>query len=195
MKLFKMLKNFSIDPVNMLSKKLVSMDIYDSDQLLDHLKRLPYGRNSDRANYNLVLTENKGTCATKHAFFKQVANENSIESIKLFIGVYAMNEDNTPGIGAVLDPYDLDYIPEAHTYVRVNDTILDITRDVESVTPFSDSLLYEEEIQPQQIGAHKVKLHQDYLRSWIIKNQCKFDFETLWGIREKCILALSKNQP
>ena len=105
-----------------------------------------------------------------------------------------MNSINTPKITTVLDTYQLDYIPEAHCYLKVNDTIKDITfnKSNNEQPAFAKSLLYEEFILPEQIGTYKITCHQAFLKSWIIKEKVPLDFEELWRVRELCIDQLSK---
>jgi len=66
-----------------------------------HVKDLPYGRTSDKSSLLNVLTEQKGTCSTKHALLKALADEQSLD-ILLTIGIYPMRETNTPGVGEIL---------------------------------------------------------------------------------------------
>ena len=40
------------------------------EELIVKVKNLPYGRNANRYDFSLVLSENKGTCSSKHAFLK-----------------------------------------------------------------------------------------------------------------------------
>src|SRR5215813_13450772 len=82
-----------------------------------YLYQLPYGRNTNRADYRLVLVENRGTCSTKHALLAELAREQGLPVV-LTLGIYEMHERNTPGVGVVLDRYGLLYIPEAHCYLR-----------------------------------------------------------------------------
>ena len=67
-----------------------------------HVRSLPYGRNSDRSDWRLVLAEGRGTCSTKHALLSELARENG-RHVALVLGVYEMDGGNTPRIGAVLD--------------------------------------------------------------------------------------------
>nr|WP_321245516.1 hypothetical protein [uncultured Psychroserpens sp.] len=189
-----MVKNFKLSQKESLSKQCVSLGLTDFDAVYNYMKQLPYGRNSNRSNYKLVLKENKGTCSTKHAFLKAVAIENNTEDLKLCLGIFKMNRDNTPKISAVLDRYQLDYIPEAHCYLKVSDTIKDITfNDSHNELPaFAQSLLHEEFILPEHIGEYKVNLHQTFLKSWIIKENIPLTFDELWKVRELCIAQLSK---
>ena len=72
------------------------------DELIEKVKNIPYGRNANRYNFSLVLSENKGTCSSKHAFLKDFADKNEIENVKLYIGIFKMNEVNTPKLGDLL---------------------------------------------------------------------------------------------
>ncbi len=183
--------NFSLSLNSSLSKLLIDKGIVDFKSAITYVNQLPYGRTSDRSDYPLIISENKGTCSTKHAFLKQLAVENNQETVALFIGIYQMNEINTKGVGSILNNHQLNYIPEAHTYLKINGNILDITRTTENDTSFEDSLLIEQEILPYQIADFKVQWHQNFLKKWILNEQLPYSFEKIWNIREKCIEALS----
>lgn len=98
---------------SLLSFKLLNFGITNYKDTLTFIQNLPYGRNSNRSDYSLVLKELKGTCSTKHAFLAELANQQNIPNIKLFVGVYNMCEENTPGIKAVLEKWQLPFLPEA----------------------------------------------------------------------------------
>jgi hypothetical protein len=53
----------------------------DFIELIEKVKHIPYGRNSNRYDFTLVISENKGTCSSKHAFLKDFANKNNIPNI------------------------------------------------------------------------------------------------------------------
>jgi hypothetical protein len=50
------------------------------ESLLEKVKVIPYGRNLNRHDFSLVLSENKGTCSSKHAFLKDFADKNNIKN-------------------------------------------------------------------------------------------------------------------
>ncbi len=159
-----------------------------------YLQRLPYGRNIDRANARLVLSEGRGTCSTKHALLAELAYEQQLP-LALTLGIYAMDERNTPGVGRVLDLYGLPFIPEAHCYLTYQGERIDITRSgVEPAEPITQ-FLAEETIAPEQIGDYKVQWHQRFLREWVVRaaGVGRRSFEEIWAIREACIAALNQN--
>lgn len=109
--------DYNLDADDRLTQLVRSKGIVTWSHLLRYVKHLPYGRITDKTDVSLMLKEHKGTCSTKHAFLKQIADCNSI-AVDLVIGMYKMTEENTPGIGTSLTAMDLNYIPEAHCYLR-----------------------------------------------------------------------------
>lgn len=109
-----------------------------------------------------------------------------------------MNGNNTPKIKSVLETLrepqseSLNYIPEAHNYLKFKNQILDFTKKNSSENDFIDDLLEEIEIQPHQINQFKIKFHKNYLKNWLVKNpQIPYFLDELWKIRELCIAHLS----
>jgi hypothetical protein len=157
-----------------------------------YVHALPYGRNSSRSDPLIVMRERRGTCSTKHALLKRLALEQRLE-ISLVIGIYNMTERNTPGVGRVLAASGLEYIPEAHCYLRYLGERIDVTREITGgpAEPIAE-FLHEEEIEPEQIGDYKIALHRRWMREWIASPEAPrgLGFDELWKIREACIAAL-----
>jgi len=153
------------------------------------VKKLPYRRNSRRSDYSLVLIEGQGVCSTKHASLADLASENSLP-VDLVLGIFEMTEANTPGVGKVLAAYGLEAIPEAHCFLRGPFGTIDVTMPADS--PSSAKIfIYEEVIQPDDIGEHKAAVHRRLLRAWARERKSDLDVGELWMIREECIAALS----
>jgi len=161
------------------------------DCLIEHVQYLPYGRNADRYDFSLVISERKGSCSSKHALLQKVADLNSIPNINLILGIYKMNNHNTPKIGNALSEHSIDYIPEAHCYLKINGIRTDITSINSNFETLEKDILIELEIEPQQVSEFKVTYHQEFLKQWIMDGNTPFDFETIWTIREQCITNLS----
>ena len=160
------------------------------ESLIENVKHIPYGRNSNRSDFSLVLSENKGTCSSKHAFLKNFANQNKIENVKLFIGIYKMNEQNTK-IGSILSDNNMDYIPEAHCYLSIDNQYVDVTTKDSDFEKLKNDILEEIEIEPFQVVDFKVNYHKEFIKKWLIENNIKFTFDEIWEIREQCIKSLS----
>jgi len=111
-------KDYKLVSKDGLTKLTNSIGIRTWNQLTKHIKNLPYGRNQNRTDFGLVLYEQKGTCSSKHALLKSIADLNNVPNIELIIGIYRMTESNTPRIGTELTKNAIEYIPEAHCYLK-----------------------------------------------------------------------------
>lgn len=182
-----------LQPGGHIAADFVARGITDFRAASRYLHHLPYGRNTDRSDFRLVLPQGRGTCSTKHALLATLAREQNLPVV-LTLGIYEMHERNTPGVGIVLKRYGLHYLPEAHCYLRYEGIPIDITRSGTEPTEPIDRFLYEEAIVPAQIGDYKVQLHQRFLRSWIANTDVVSgrSFAEVWKIREECILALAQ---
>lgn len=166
--------------------------ISDWNAMVQYIRRLPYGRNENRYDPSLVLTEERGTCSSKHALLKSIANLNGIPHVKLITGIYKMNEQNTPKIGSILQENGIAYIPEAHCYLLLNGHRIDLTTPNASFSKLEADLLQELELQPDQVGDFKVAYHKEYLQKWLPGSGLTIGFDELWQIREQCIRNLSE---
>lgn len=167
-------------------------DIEYWEDLLIFIRDLPYGRNTNREDFSLVIKELRGTCSSKHAFLKEIADRNGIENVKLILGIYKMNENNTPKIKNTISKIALDYIPEAHCYLKIENIVLDLTMNESNFEKIKDDVIKEIEINADDVGEFKVEFHKNYLKNWIEKENMKISFEEIWKQREKCIRKLEE---
>lgn len=183
--------NFNLTSSNLLTQKILKLGITNSFDLISFIQKMPYGRNTERGNLELMLSENRGTCSSKHAFIKAVAMENDVADLKLIIGMYKMTEANTPKIGDEISKNYLEYLPEAHCYLKYGDETLDITADNSDFDKIKADVLEEIEIEPHQIGQFKIDYHKDFIQKWIAQENLSLTLAEIWAIREKCIENLS----
>jgi hypothetical protein len=184
------LPDFPLRAIGRMSTRFVSLGLDTFREAAHRIWRLPYGRNSRRDDYTLVLSEGHGTCSTKHALLARLAEEHR-QPVELMLGIYEMNASNTPGIGAVLDKYGIAAIPEAHCYLRYRGARIDLTRADRDAGPDLE-FLHEERIAPDQIGRYKVALHKRFLEEWLGTSALagKLSLDELWSAREECVAAL-----
>ena len=174
-----------------LSNTLILLNVANFSEAIAYVRNLPYGRNSERNNYKLIIEEKRGTCSTKHAFIKALADENNID-LQLLIGIFLMTPANTPAISNILEKHNINAIPEAHCYLRYKNITFDITFPDHIVDPYELGILKEESIIPSQIGKYKVNFHREFIQDWIFAENLSISHEVLWHCREDCIQALSR---
>jgi hypothetical protein len=166
---------------------------YDYRAAARHVSHLAYGRNRDASDAMVVLSEQRGTCSTKHALLGRLAFEQRLH-VQLVLGIFEMSGKNTPGVGSVLQKHGLESLPEAHCYLRANGRRIDATRDFDGeLVTVSFDFLHEEEISTEQIGSYKTSVHQQFLRQWLAQAGTGrgWSLGEIWEIREECIRALS----
>ena len=184
--------NFNITSDREISQLFRQNQCFDFVSASEFVRNLPYQRNLNKDNLATVFTDNCGTCSTKHALLKKLAKENNQPDFKLILGIFRMNGEDTPKIKSVLHTQNLEYIPEAHNYLKFKNQILDFTKKNSSENDFINDLLEEIEIEPHQINQFKIEFHRNYLKNWLAENpQIPYSLEELWKIREECIKALS----
>lgn len=186
------MKNFEIISDKILSQKVLNVGVNNSLELIDFIQKMPYGRSSQRGNLELVISENRGTCSSKHALIKAIATENNVEDLKLVIGIYKMTEANTPKIGSEIQNNGLEYLPEAHCYLKYKNEAIDVTSVNANFDKIKSVILEEIEIEPKQIGQFKVDYHRTFIQKWIEQENLSLTLDEVWTIREKCIENLSQ---
>ncbi len=181
---------FSIQPGKEISNQFLQRGISSFEEACSYIKALPYGRNADKHDSLCVFKDQKGTCSTKHALLKRLAEENGQNDIELMMGIFRMNGQNTPQTEQVLSAYGLSYMPEAHNYLKYKDTVIDCTTSKQ--LDFQPDLMEESIIQPEQITDYKVAYHKLFLSEWLKMAQLSYSLYEIWAIREKCIAALGQ---
>jgi hypothetical protein len=184
------IKHLKFNSIDGLTSMVKSKSINNWSDLIEHIRNLPYGRNENRHDYSLVLKENKGTCSSKHALLMQIAELNNFKNVQLILGIYKMNHINTPGIEKTILENGLEYLPEAHCYLMVNNRRIDLTNRNSEIENLTNDILKEIEIKPEQVVNFKVEYHKNYLMNWINEKGIEMNFDQVWELREKCISKL-----
>ncbi len=179
----------SNDPLTKLAK---AKGVSSWNELTAYVSKLPYGRNKNRVDLSLVLTEEKGTCSSKHALLKKLADLNEVLGVRLILGIYKMTQTNTPDIGDELARHSIEYVPEAHCYLEIDGEKMDFTTHQSDFDRIRMAIVDEIEIAPEQVGVFKIEYHQHYIRKWLADTESQFTFDQFWSIREQCIENLSQ---
>lgn len=183
---------YPILPHTLISQAFLELGVTTFDEACLYIQNLPYKRNANKADVFCVLKEQCGTCSTKHAVLKQLADEMGLDEVQLICGIYKMNAVNTPAVATTLLLHQLEYIPEAHNYLKYKNQIFDFTK-TEAIN-FADDLIEEVVIVPSQIGEYKVKYHQQVLQKWLDNHpHIPYTLPELWTIREQCIQEIAKD--
>ena len=180
---------FQISGKSGLCNDVRSLGFESFEDLAGHIRALPYGRTANPNDPSAVLREGRGTCSAKHQLLAAVAQDCGHSEVQLTVGVYEMSEENTPGVGAVLNEASLTSIPEAHCYLSIEGERFDFTGlPAGSSSPFA-ALLAEHTVSPINLSQVKVALHQAAIAAWA--SERGIPKEAAWATREACIAALA----
>lgn len=187
------MKNFLIKNKEIVSGLFLERNITDFHSACLFISQLPYKRNYDKNNIHCVFDDLGGTCSTKHAVLRKLALENNQPNVKLILGIFQMDSEYTKKIKNTLEEFKLDYIPEAHNYLKIANEYFDFTKPESDYTQFKNKLLIEREIEFNEIADEKIIFHKNFLEKWIDTKLIPYTLNEIWNIREQCIKDLQKN--
>lgn len=175
-----------------ISDAFRNLNISDFHAACHYVHQLPYGRNASRSDFTLVLTEQKGTCSSKHALLSILAEENALQNVELIVGIFMLSAETHPQVAPVLEKYKLTNIPECHVYLRYKGKRFDYTFPSQTIAPIENKIVREQRIEPQQVIDWKIVIHKDYLTRWLARTpDLSYDLNQIWAIREEIIAHLS----
>ena len=187
------MKNFLIKNKGMISACFLEKNITDFYSACQYISKLPYKRNFEKNKIQCVFEDLGGTCSTKHAVLRKLALENNQPNVKLILGIFQMDSEYTNKIKNTLEEFKLDYIPEAHNYLKIDDEYFDFTKPESDYNQFKNKLLIEREIEFDEIVDEKIIFHKNFLQKWIDTELVSYNLDEIWDIRERCIKDLQKN--
>lgn len=186
------MKNFIIEAKGEVSAAFLKEGITDFKMACGFVSILPYRRNINKSEVTCILKDKFGTCSTKHAALRKLAIENNQYEIELVLGIFKMDAVYAPSIKNTLQRYQIDYIPEAHNYLKIDGSYYDFTYPNSSYSDFEDKLLSEQIIEFNQITEHKINLHQAFFSEWLKTANIPLSLIQIWAIREECIKDLQE---
>ena len=185
--------NFELVPGTTISDAFMAKGVTDFLSAANHIRDLPYGRNTNKANRLLVLSEGRGTCSGKHALLAELAEEH-LQPFELTFGFFKISTLTHPIVGPILEKHGLSYYPELHAYLVSNGSRYDFTGTENPVFPIFE-FLKELPVKPAQVESFKEQAHKEFLTTWLRSEGLthRLNLEQLWAIREKCIAARSRS--
>ncbi|MNU91155.1 hypothetical protein D3C71_810380 [compost metagenome] len=187
------MKNFELTSNEPYSAAFRNLGINTFVGACGFVAQLPYGRNANREDFSLVLSEKKGTCSSKHALLAEVALENAHPEIELIAGIFLMSGETHTKLTPFFENKPYDTLPECHCYLRFKGERFDFTDTSNALERISPKLVREQRIDPNQVSDWKVVIHKDYLQRWLNRNPALgMTLEDVWKEREEAISILSK---
>jgi len=185
--------NFELTSNEIYSSAFRELGIHDFHSACLYLQQLPYGRNANRHDFLLTLSEGKGTCSSKHAILAYLADENGQKEVELIVGIFLMSAETHPKLTNFFSDKSYDVIPEAHCYLRYQGERFDYTDSSNALDRIASRIIREQRAEPQQLVEWKPMIHKHYMEGWLKRNpKIEISIENLWKEREVAIEILSK---
>jgi len=167
--------------------------VHSFKEACDFIAKLPYGRNVNREDFGLVLSEEKGTCSSKHALLASLALENGHPEVELIAGIFLMSGETHARLADFFRDKSYPNIPECHCYLRFKGERFDFTDISNGLERIAPKLVREQRIDPGQVSDWKIVIHKDYLQRWLTRNPAfQMTLEAIWKDREEAIELLSQ---
>lgn len=183
--------DFELTSNEQFSSRFRELKITSFKDACDFVAELPYGRNANREDFGLVLSERKGTCSSKHALLASLALENGHPEIELIAGIFLMNEETHSKLSGFFVDKSYSTIPECHCYLRFNGERFDFTDTSDGLERIAPKLVREQRIDPNQVSDWKVMIHKHYLQGWLNRNpNLQLTLDEIWKDREEAIELL-----
>lgn len=183
--------NFPLEPWGELGAISIRKGLRDFHSATLHVWKLPYHRTDNPYDFTSVLKEGFGTCSTKHTFLAALAREHGLDNLQLEIIVFRMHKHNTPSLAQLLESYNMEAIPEAHTRLIWHEKAYDFTYPHTNLLIAPEDILEIHIAYPSQMPLYKDHIHKNILAQW--SQRYGYDPDIMWKLREACIEHLQKN--
>ncbi len=185
--------DFELSSDQIYSSRLRELKITSFKEACNFIAKLPYGRNANREDFGLVLSEMKGTCSSKHALLASLALENGHPEVELIAGIFLMNEETHSLLSGFFADKNYPNIPECHCYLRFQGERFDYTDGSNRMEVIAPKIVREQRIDPNQVVDWKIMIHKHYLQGWLTRNPAfQMTLEEIWRDREEAIGLLGK---
>ncbi len=185
--------DFKLSSNDMYSRAFRELGVHTFSEACEYIQQLPYGRNANRHDFLLTLSEGKGTCSSKHAILAYLADENGQKDVELIVGIFLMSVETHPKLTDFFSDKLYDSIPEAHCYLRYNGERIDYTDSSNALQRIAPKIVREQRAEPQQLVEWKPMIHKHYMEGWLKRNpHIELTVEELWKEREVAIEILGK---
>lgn len=165
-----------------ISQKFSGLNINTFLDACRYVHELPYGYNSDKDDLMTLFKDNMGTCTSKHAVIGTLAAELDIP-IGKNVGIYRMTPEIVTGTDAILEKYNLPYVPMLHCFLVYDIYRVDLTEGNRNGKNCAiDEFLYTEKVIPNIPARDEYRLYRKALKDRILP------LEELSGIDMKRIL-------
>jgi hypothetical protein len=183
---FRALPQFNLSESSPTAHFFLDLDIADFHRAARHVSTLPFVDGAEREDWDERVLDGQGTRAAAHTLLARLAAEHGVP-VKLMLGIYEINEVNTPAAGAVLRRFGMTEVLDADCHLAYDGERLLLTP---GVSLDDRNFLHEDPITPDLIGAYKLVVYQRFLWDWTLARG--LEIGTVWEVRQACVASLAE---
>lgn len=172
-----------------LTGSIIYKGITSFEELVAAVHTMPYVRTKTKTLAAPWL-EQQGTCSSKHAFLRHVAELNDLPAVELILCMFKLSPVTHPAVATVFLDISLQYIPEAHCYLTIEGIPTDITFPGQSLLLDEEVILERKVVSADYIMKSKVAYHKAFIDRWLTTQAFSTTVAEVWEYRERCIAAL-----
>lgn len=147
---YDLLPTTEITGTGLLTKVFIDLGISNFKDASMFVHNAEYGYNSNYEDKLIFFKEKKGSCTSKHAVIGGLAEELHIPMTKE-VAIYKFTEEVATGANAILNKYNVPYVPMVHCYLVDNSHKFDLTEGNHNGKnrPIGEDLvIYTEKVNP-----------------------------------------------
>ena len=183
---FRSLPQLRLSESSGTARLFLDLDIADFHRAARRVSALPFVDGAERRDWDERVPDGQGTRAAGHALIARLAAEHGMP-VQLMLGIYEMNDANTPKVAGMLRHFVLPAVMDADCHLRYDGKRLLLTP---GVCIEKRTFLHEEPITPKQIGAYKLAVYQRHLWDWALARDMTVG--AAWEARQACVAALAE---
>ncbi|MGE3512168.1 MAG: hypothetical protein AB7N65_25165 [Vicinamibacterales bacterium] len=120
------LPDIALQPGTLLADALLTRGSTTFQAACRWVQALPYGPNRASRRPMAIFEDGCGTCVAKHGTIARLAVELGLPVFKN-LGFYRLTDDIISGVGALLEPYELAFVPASHCFLEYGAHRIDLT--------------------------------------------------------------------
>lgn len=115
-----------ISPGGVVSQAFLTRGLATFQAACRWVRAVPYGCHGAPSSSLVLFEEGRGNCMSKHGVVARLAGELGLD-VQKRLGFYRLTEDIVTGIGALLAPHGLPFVPQIHCFLQSGSVFVDLT--------------------------------------------------------------------
>lgn len=168
------------------SQRFRELGIELFSELCLYVCALPIGELSNPSDFQLTLSEKRGTAASKHGFLAEVLDIYGHREENLMLGIYLLSAEIEPGIAPILEKLGIKSIPSIQVYFRADAGRISFLHPAYTLQNIERFIIREQRCEPQQLVEWRPAIHRDFVTRWLKRQGITASVEDVLQAADAC---------